>query len=215
MRQGDKSRSTFYPKTFLFDIGRVLLDFDFEPSLAKLIPERIDNSKELMQQVLGRKDTLEAGLIDPISYAEWALTILESDATVAQFYQAWQQIFTVNKSMWRCIRQLARKNHPLILLSNINAIHCPWVFTTYPEFSYFKHKVLSFEIGILKPELAIYQYAIDTYRLDPSSTIYIDDQAQNITSGKKMGFQCWQYDLRNHQAFEAWLEKTLLANPES
>ncbi|MBP6057389.1 MAG: HAD-IA family hydrolase [Nitrosomonas sp.] len=209
MRQDDKAKSTFYSRTFLFDIGRVLLDFDFESSLVKLIPERMDNAKERIQQVLGQKDTLEAGLIDPISYAKWALTVLESDATVAQFYQAWQQIFTVNKPMWRCIRQLAKKNHQLILLSNISAIHCPWIFTTYPKFSYFKHKVLSFEVGILKPELAIYQYAINTYRLDPSSTIYIDDQPQNITSGKKLGFQCWQYDLKNHQTFETWLEKTL------
>ena len=209
MLQDDKAQSTFYPKTFLFDIGRVLLDFDFESSLVKLIPKRIDNSKERIQRVLEQKDALEAGLIDPISYAKWALTILESDATPEQFYQAWQQIFTVNEPMWRCIRQLAKKNHQLILLSNISVIHCPWVFTTYPEFSYFRHKALSFEVGILKPELAIYQYAINTYRLDPSSTIYIDDQPQNITSGKKLGFQCWQYDLKNHQTFETWLEKTL------
>lgn len=207
--QDDKAKSTFYPKTFLFDIGRVLLDFDFESSLVKLIPERIDNARERIQRVLEQKDALEAGLIDPISYAKWALTILESDATAEQFYQAWQQIFTVNEPMWRCIRQLAQKNHQLILLSNISAIHCPWIFTTYPEFSYFKHKVLSFEVGILKPELAIYQYAINTYRLDPSSTIYIDDQLQNIASGKKLEFQCWQYDLKNHQTFETWLEETL------
>ncbi len=209
MLQDDNAKLTFYPKTFLFDIRRVLLDFDFESSLVKLIPERINNPKKLIQQVLGQKDALEAGLIDPISYAKWALTILESDATLEQFYQAWQQIFTVNEPMWRCIRQLAKKNHQLILLSNISAIHCPWVFTTYPEFSYFRHKVLSFEVGILKPELAIYQYAINTYRLDPASTIYIDDQPQNITSGKKLGFQCWQYNLKNHQTFETWLEKTL------
>jgi len=99
MLQDDKVKLTFYPKTFLFDIGRVLLDFDFESSLVKLIPERIDNPKERIQQVLGQKDTLEAGLIDPISYAKWALTILESDATLEQFYQAWQQIFTVNEPM--------------------------------------------------------------------------------------------------------------------
>ena len=209
MLQDDKAKLTSYPKTFLFDIGRVLLDFDFESSLAKLITKRINNPKERIQQVLGQKDTLEAGLIDPVSYAKWALTILESNATLKQFYQAWQQIFTVNEPMWRCIRQLVKKNHQLILISNISAIHCPWIFTTYPEFSYFEHKVLSFEVGILKPKFAIYQYAINTYQLDPTSTIYIDDQQKNIASGEELGFQCWQYDLNNHQAFEIWLERTL------
>ena len=213
MRQGIKTPLTFSHKTFLFDIGRVLLDFDFESSLLKLIPERINNHKERILQVLEQKDALEAGLIDPESYANWALKIFESDATLPQFYQAWQQIFTTNEPMWRCVRQLASNNHSLILISNINAIHCPWIFTAYPEFSYFKHKILSFKVGFLKPEFAIYQYAIKTYQLNPVSTIYIDDQPQNIASGKALGFQCWQYDLKDHQAFEIWLKK-LYGNAE-
>lgn len=209
MRHGIEKPFSFPPKTFLFDIGRVLLDFDFESSLIKLIPQRINNPKYLIQQVLDKKDVLESGLIDPESYANWALKIFESDATLPQFYHAWKKIFTVNEPMWRCVRQLASNNHTLILISNINAIHCPWIFTEYPEFSYFKHKILSFEIGFLKPEFATYQYAIKTYQLNPVSTIYIDDQPQNIAAGKALGFQCWQYDLKDHQAFEIWLEKTL------
>lgn len=209
MRPGIKTPFPIHSRTFLFDIGRVLLNFDFESSLIKLIPKRINNPKERIQQVLEQKDALEAGRINPESYANWALRIFESDATLAQFYQAWQKIFTANEPMWHCVRQLASNNHSLILISNINAIHCPWIFNAYPEFSYFEHKVLSFEIGTLKPEFAIFQHAIKTYQLNPASTIYIDDQPQNITSGKELGFQCWQYDLNDHQAFEIWLDKTL------
>ncbi|WP_367273758.1 HAD-IA family hydrolase [Nitrosomonas sp.] len=194
----------------LFDIGRVLLDFDFESSLTKLIPINIENPQERIRKVLKKKDALEIGLIDPKSFAEWALKTLASDASAEQFYHAWRQIFTVNEPMWQCVHKLARNNYSLILLSNISAIHCPWIFTAYPEFSCFDHKALSFEIGALKPELEIYQYAINTYRLNPALTIYIDDQPQNITAGKTLGFQCWQYDLNDHHAFEVWLEEHLL-----
>ncbi len=196
------------PRTFLFDIGRVLLDFDFQTSLMQLLPDQIDNPLQLIEKILEQKDALETGSIDPASYAKWALQILNNNATQEQFYKAWRQIFTPNEPMWRCIRQLA-KHHRLILISNINAIHCPWIFTAYPEFSYFTHKILSFEVGVLKPEFAIYQYAINSCSLDPSATLYIDDQLQNIESGRKFGFQCWQYDLNNHQAFERWLKETL------
>lgn len=192
-------------KTFLFDIGRVLLDFDFESSLMRLIPKGIDKPDERIKQVLQCKDALEYGQTNPASFADWALRILESEATREQFYQTWQQIFTVNEPMWQCVREFADNNHALILISNINAIHCPWIFTKYPEFSYFERKILSFEVGILKPDPAIYQYAINKYRLDPLATIYIDDQPQNIISGQKSGFLCWQYDLNHHQAFENWL----------
>lgn len=198
-------------KTFLFDIGRVLLDFDFESSLARLIPPGTDDARERIRSVLQRKDALESGQIDPTGFADWALNILRSNATREQFYQAWQQIFTVNEPMWRCVRKLARNDYSLILISNINAIHCPWIFTAYPEFAFFEHRILSFEVGSLKPELAIYHYAINTYQLDPAKTIYIDDQPQNIITGQELGFLCWQYDLNHHQAFEIWLKNTLTA----
>ncbi|MDE2389484.1 MAG: HAD-IA family hydrolase [Betaproteobacteria bacterium] len=210
MRQNNLVSSSF-TKTFLFDIGRVLLDFDFESSLIRLIPEKTDKPCERINQVLQYKDVLECGQISPESFANWALRILESKATPKQFYQIWRQIFTVNEPMWHCVRKLSDDNHSLILISNINAIHCPWIFTIYPEFSYFERKILSFEIGMLKPEPAIYQCAINKYLLDPAATIYIDDQLQNITVGQKFGFQCWQYDLNQHQAFETWLARVLTA----
>ena len=93
----------------------------------------------------------------------------------------------------------------MILFSNTNAIHCPWLFETYPEFSLFDGAVLSFETGFLKPRSEIYQYAVETYGLVADSTLYIDDLAPNIATGRQFGFHCMQYDLRDHAAFERWL----------
>ena len=75
----------FRKKTFLFDIGRVLLDFDFESSLVRLIPSGTDDVHERIRSVLRRKDELESGQIDPAGYADWALSILGSDATRERF----------------------------------------------------------------------------------------------------------------------------------
>ena len=156
-----------------------------------------------------RKDALEAGLISPENYITWALEVLGGGATEAQFQQAWREIFTINKPMWQCVRQLSSAGYQLIIISNISAIHYPWIFETYPEFSYFEHAVLSFETGFIKPQPEIYQHAITTHGLDPVHTFYIDDMAKNIAVGKQFGFQCWQYDLHDHHAFEVWLENSL------
>lgn len=195
-------------RTFLFDIGRVLLDFDFHTSLVRLVPDHIHQPLQLIDKVLEQKDALETGSVDPADYAKWALDILRSDATEEEFYHAWRHIFTPNEPMWRCVRRL-EKHHRLLLISNINAIHCPWIFTAYPEFGYFKRSVLSYQVGILKPEPCIYQHAINTYQLHPSNTFYIDDQPQNIETGKSFGFQCWHYELTHHGAFEQWLDQVL------
>ena len=191
--------------TFLYDIGRVLLDFDFESSLARLFPPGSPDMHERLQRMLERKDEFEAGRVDVDSYTKWAIGVLELDVTPAEFHHFWQRIFTPNKPMWDCVRKLSAAGHRLILFSNTNAIHCPWVFEAYPEFSLFDEAVLSFETGFIKPQPEIYQHAVDTHKLNPAETLYIDDLPQNIATGRDFGFHCFQYDQQDHPAFERWL----------
>lgn len=195
--------------TFLFDIGRVLLDFDFEPSLTRLFPEGVSDPAGRMNLLLERKDEFEAGKIDAGTYVSWAIETLGTPANHQEFTDAWQQIFTPNEPMWECVRQLAAAGHRLILFSNTNAIHCPWIFETYDIFAHFPEAVLSFDTGFIKPEHGIYHHAIRVHDLVPSETLYIDDLGPNIDTGRELGFRCWQYDLNDHAAFEKWLAAEL------
>ena len=194
---------------FLFDIGKVLLDFHFEPSLKTLLPENHPDPIATLSKLLDKKDEFEAGLISPEDYTKWAIETLGSDATPAKFHQTWRNIFTPNLPMWETIRRLHAEGHRLILFSNTNAIHCPWIFETYPEFSLFHGAILSFEVKSIKPQPEIYQHAIEKYNLTPANTLYIDDLPENIQTGIDLGFKTHQYDLENHQAFEHWLSKNL------
>jgi putative hydrolase of the HAD superfamily len=195
--------------TFLYDIGRVLLDFHFESSLARLLSPSAGDVDERLSRLLERKDEFEAGAIHVDDYTSWALEVLGSDVTPAEFHDAWQQIFTPNEPMWETVRKLAADGHRLILFSNTSAIHCPWMFDQFPEFSLFNGAVLSFEVGSIKPRPEIYQYAIDSYALIPSEVLYIDDLPDNIATGKQFGFRSFQYDINNHSAFVKWLAESL------
>jgi len=190
--------------TFLFDIGRVLLDFHFEPSLARLFsPDHLDPAGA-MEVLLERKDDFESGKIPADEYIAWAIQVSGTQVNPEQFRDAWQQIFTANEPMWACVRKLAGDGHRLILFSNTNSIHCPWVFKEFPEFSLFPEAVLSFETGFVKPDPGIY------HQLVPSDILYIDDLPQNIATGLQFGFRCHQYNLNQHAAFESWLADQLV-----
>lgn len=195
--------------TFLFDIGRVLLDFHYESSLATLFPEEVTDRESRLERLLERKDDFEAGRVIEEEFIGWAIERLGSSVSPDLFRDAWRNIFTPNEPMWTVVERLHAEGHRLILFSNINSIHSPWIFTNFPRFSLFEGAVMSFEVGALKPEPAIYEHAILAYDLNPSETRYIDDLPANITTGKAMGMRVWQYDIRNHEAFEAWLEQEL------
>jgi glucose-1-phosphatase len=191
---------------FLFDIGRVLLDFDFESSLSTLLPPETPDAQERLKVLLDKKDEFESGAIPMQEYIDWALEALGSPATHEEFIGAWRRIFTPNLPMWQTVERLAQHHHRMILFSNINPIHAPWIFDTYPIFQHFQGAVLSFETGSIKPHESIYRHAEEKYGLIPSQTIYIDDLPANIRTGQRLGFRSWQYDLNDHAAFERWLE---------
>ena len=193
----------------LFDIGKVLLDFDFEASLATLLPGNHPDPTAALSKLLAKKDDFEAGRISVGDYTNWALETMGSTATPEQFQTAWQNIFTPNLPMWDTARRLAAKGHRLILFSNTNAIHCPRVFEDFPEFSIFHGSILSYEVNSIKPDPEIYQHAINKYSLVPEKTLYIDDLPANIATGNTFGFRTHQYDLDNHPAFKQWLAEQL------
>ena len=195
--------------TFLFDLGRVLLDFDFEPSLARLFPPGTPDAAARLNLLMERKDEFEAGRVDADDYIAWALQVLDSPVTPDEFRHAWRHIFTRNEPMWAIVRKLAADGHRLIIFSNTNAIHCPWIFEEYPELSLFPEAVLSYQTGFIKPDPEIFHHAIRAHGLVPEETFYIDDLPQNIATGRELGFRTWQYDMKEHAAFESWLAENL------
>ena len=70
--------------TFLFDIGKVLLDFHFEPSLATLFPSGTRDAAERLATLLEKKDDFEGGRISMEDYAIAMVDELESGANRRQ-----------------------------------------------------------------------------------------------------------------------------------
>jgi putative hydrolase of the HAD superfamily len=193
--------------TFLFDVGKVLLDFDFERSLEQLLAPGID--REALDAFLVEKDAFERGDIDTDDYVARALDVLGPGTTRHDFETAWRNIFTPNMPMWRIVEKLAADGHRLLLFSNTNSIHCPWFIENFEIFRHFEGGTYSFEAGSMKPEPAIYEAAIARHGLDPAATIYTDDLPANIETGRRFGFRSFLYDLNDHAAFERWLEAEL------
>jgi putative hydrolase of the HAD superfamily len=189
--------------TFLFDIGKVLLDFDFEGTLESLLPA--GSSVSALDALLEDKDAFERGDIAHQDYLARALGIFGPSVTREEFERAWRDVFTPNLPMWDAVERLAADGHRLLLFSNTNAIHCPWMLEEYDIFRHFEAGTYSFEAGCLKPEPEIYQRAIADHGLEPASTRYIDDLSANVATGRALGLRTHHYDLEDHAAFECWL----------
>ena len=53
----------------------------------------------------------------------------------------------------------------------------------------FRHVVVSGDIGMVKPDPAIYHHTLDTIgNPDPATVLFIDDSAANIAAADALGF---------------------------
>lgn len=184
----------------LFDIGNVLLRFDYKEALHALIPPELGDAAERLRLLDEKRDDLESGRISAEKFVAWALPTLGSKASAEEFIAAWRSIFTPISETWELAEKWSHEGHRLILFSNINAIHHPWIFEAYPVFQHFHGAVMSYQVGCMKPLDAFYETAIAQYDIIPAETFYIDDLSANIAAGERYGFHCHQYDHLQHSA---------------
>jgi putative hydrolase of the HAD superfamily len=88
----------------------------------------------------------------------------------------------------------------LVLLSNTSSIHAQR-FTKVPLgpegqnlFSLFHRVYYSFEMGLVKPDTAIYQRVLQEQGFLPEEVLFFDDNVANINSAKSMGIQSYLID---------------------
>ncbi|MGI9241874.1 MAG: HAD family hydrolase [Verrucomicrobiales bacterium] len=189
---------------YLFDIGNVILGFDFSIAVRRLREFGITHDAPL-SHITATKDRYEAGQIDDEEFVELAIEELGFSGDSTDFITIWQEIFHENEAMVASIKDLAKQGHPLFLLSNTNGLHVEYMRREHPIFEAFTGGIYSHEAKSMKPERPMYQQAIDRFGLTPGETLYIDDLPANIETGKSMGFLTHQYDLDDHEAFLAAL----------
>lgn len=194
----------------LFDIGNVLVRFDFTVAAQRFASMSAASAEQVLALLSPFKDELESGRISDEDFVTQSMERIGFRGTREDFARIWGDIFTPNAPMISAVGRLAAE-HPLYLLSNTSGLHKDWLFANFEVFRQFTGGIYSHEAGCMKPHEPIFQSAIETFELDPRRTLYIDDLADNIAAGQRLGFVCHHYHPDRHDAFEADLQDWLRA----
>jgi HAD superfamily hydrolase (TIGR01509 family) len=190
-------------RAFLFDIGNVLLKFDFSVAMKKTLAQsEVHDAIEATSQIDRIKVGYEDGQIDRAAFLRGVFDVLRYRGTESEFVEAWEDIFTPNEPMVELVEKLHGK-FPLYLLSNTSDIHRDFIFRRYPFFSRFSAGTYSYEVKASKPGKEIYAIAQKQLGIDPASTFFIDDLLPNIETARSLGFNAHHYHHDEHGALLA------------
>ena len=185
-------------RAVLFDVGNVLLKFDFTICL-KALAAKSDFGEPVA--MFARFDQVKAayedGQIDRAAFLRAVFDVLNYRGTEAEFVAAWENIFEPNEQMFPLVEGL-RGRYRLFLLSNTNEIHREYFFRRFPVFQHFTGGIYSDVAHASKPGRAIYEIACRDLGLEPASTFFIDDLLPNIETARALGFQTHHYHHERH-----------------
>ncbi len=192
-------------RTFLFDIGNVLVRFDFSKAVRTLAAlSDVADEDEVLARIETVKVAYEDGEISRADFLRETFRILKYRGTEAQFIAAWQDIFTANEPMHDLVRRLHGR-FPLYLLSNTSDIHVEGLFRDFDIFGHFTDATYSYIVRASKPHRPIYEIATRAHGFTPAETLFIDDLAANIATAKELGFQTHHYHPDRHHELLATL----------
>ena len=185
-------------RTVIFDLGKVLIPFDFGRGYAALealcrykaaeIPARIATT-DLVQR-------FESGLIEPAAFVRELSGVLGLSIGYERFCEIWSSIFLPDPLLPESLLEGIAKHQRMLLLSNTNYIHWSMIRERYRLLRHFHEYVLSYEVKAMKPSPAIFRTAIERAGCRPEECFFTDDVAAYVEAARREGIDAVQFESR-------------------
>ena len=178
------------PSAVVFDLGGVLIDWD-----PRYLYRTLFDDEAEMERFLTEVTTPEWNLAQDAgrSWAEAVETLAalhpERRTLIEAFHLRWPDTLggPIDGTVV-ILDELRRNGVRLFALSNWSAETFPVAREQYRFLDWFEGIVVSGEEGIVKPDPRIFELLAERHALDPTSTVFIDDNASNVEAATALEF---------------------------
>jgi len=185
-----------------FDLGNVLVRFSID-RLAQQGADLTGRSKEEVRRAVfdkGMKDRVETGRTTAGEFYEHFCCELDCRPDPEAVEWALHDIFEENEEIHPITQRLTELDFPRGILSNTGPghwSHCctffPYILERFPV-----NHVLSYEVGVMKPDHGIYRVALSAAEyavphIRPDEVLFIDDLEKNVRAAREFGFDAVLY----------------------
>lgn len=173
----------------IFDVGRVLFDWDLRHLFAKLIADQ-EELEWFVTNVVTPQWHFQHDAGRPLAEmlpelkAEFPDHAPLIDAYAARFNET---IPGPMPGSLELVERLDAARVPLFAITNFGHEFWEGFRPTQPIFDRFQGIIVSGTEKLMKPDPAIYRLAIDRFGIDPAGALFIDDVAANVAGAESVG----------------------------
>lgn len=184
-------------KAIYLDLGKVIIDYDQTIPLESLKKLSDLPLNEIKQILVEKDDTMlrfDRGELSRIDFYKTMCRHLGLDISRDEFEKLWNSLFLPDPLMSEKLLLKLKRRYRLLMLSNTNEIHFEFIWENFKIVHHIEDRLLSFELGCLKPNASIYRKAIDRAGVLPGEILFFDDKPENVEAARKAGIQAIRFE---------------------
>jgi putative hydrolase of the HAD superfamily len=178
-----------------FDIGKVLLDFDYGIFVKRMAP-RTNLGESGLNSFLNQSPLLakyESGQLTSSEFAEVVRQETGFGGLENEFAAFFEEIFTPIPDVIKMHRKIAESGMATYTFSNTNEMAVRHMSREYDFWPRFSGHVLSHEVKALKPEAKMYEFLERVADCRGDEIVYVDDRPENVQAGRARGWKAIEH----------------------
>ena len=180
-----------YIPAVIFDLGKVLVDFDYTIAARKIAASSSKATADL-HAFLGSSPLLaeyESGRLTRQQLYEAVRDAVGFAGGLAEFSSYFADIFSEMPAMTVLHAELRQRGFKTYIFSNTNDLAVEHIRRNFPFFANFDGYIFSYEVGAMKPQPEIYAAMEQMTGRRGTDLVYLDDRAENIAAGTARGWR--------------------------
>lgn len=179
------------PTVVVFDLGKVLVDFDFGIAARRIAAEGTISS-QAVKDYIDHSPLLfryETGRITREEFYDEICRVSGFRGGIDAFATYFADIFAPIEPMIRWHARLRELGYPTYILSNTNDLAVEHIRRSYPFFANFDGYIYSYQVKAMKPQPEIYAALEAMAGAAGDELVFIDDRAENVAAGVQRGWR--------------------------
>jgi len=179
------------PTAVVFDLGKVLLEFDYG-IVARRLAAHSGRDAEQIRALLDQSPLLfrlESGQMTNEAFFAEVSSLTGYTGGFGEFAHIFGDIFSAIHPMIDLHGQLRARGVPTYIFSNTNELAVRHIRANYAFFAQFTDYIYSHEAGAMKPDHRIYEVVERRAGRKGAELLYLDDRKENVDAGAARGWQ--------------------------
>jgi FMN phosphatase YigB (HAD superfamily) len=179
------------PQVVVFDLGKVLVGFDYRIAHRRIAARSRVTMEEVRRFVEESSLLLrfETGAMTARDFYREAVAATGFVGSYNEFALAFGDIFVPIPVLIEAQASLRQRGVPTFIFSNTNELAIRHIRQQFAFYHNFDGYILSYEHGAMKPEAALYAVVERVTCRRGGELLYIDDRPENVDAGRTRGWQ--------------------------